>query len=290
MGLGDGPRWWLEYEWVDLSTPAAAPRGRGPSADGPDDARRGGPSAGEDAGSRTRRSALVPASRPAAEPEEPVADAALGAEDLAAALREQIQEAELFTGHGPHLLLVDLDNLRAGPARWAARMAVVLDLARRADYVALAGQVGPVERAVPHLAEFASRAEAVPDGSDVADHALLDSALIVGRAPSGPGQVVVASNDGIFAELVEEGWEVVVLSPGRDAMSAVLREAATRTVDLVDAERTATRRFRSRALRAGAAASSSARAARAEEDEEAGVSPRAGGRGTSTRRRRAPQR
>ncbi len=232
MGLGDGPRWWEEFEWVrlpeltdeDLAPPARTGRGRGPA--------RAAPAA-----------------------EAPAADAALAATDLCDALVEQVDEARVWAARGPRLLLVDLDNLRAGPARWQARMAVVVALARQADHVALAGQVGAVERALPHLAELADLAQAVPDGSDLADHALLADARAYGQAlgpvgRDGAPQVVVASNDGIFAELADEGWSLTVLSPGREALSDRLRDAARRTVDLVDAERAATRRWRSRALRA----------------------------------------
>ena len=250
MGLGDGPSWWGGYEWFTADDLAHA----------------------------------------AAEPAEPtVAGGVPAAADLAEALLEQVDEAGVWHGRGPRLLLVDLDNLRAGPTRWAARMAVVLALARQSDHAVMAGQVGAVARAWPHLAEFAEAALAVPDGSDVADRALLDGArawaLSLGAPPSpapvegaapggtdvdvdeaeheadahraGPpppgGQVVVASNDGIFATLAEQGWSLTVLSPGSHALSDRLGSAARRTVDLVDAERAATRRVRSRALRATAA-------------------------------------
>lgn len=233
MGLGDGPSWWVGYEWStadDLAHAAAEP----------------------------------------VEPALPGGGATLTSADLADALLEQVTEAGVWHGRGPRLLLVDLDNLRAGPTRWAARMAVVVALARQSDHAVMAGQVGAVSRALPHLAEFAGAAQAVPDGSDVADHALLDGArawaaslgvvtapgadaegedLRAGPPPSG-GQVVVASNDGIFAELAEAGWSLTVLSPGSHALSDRLGSAARRTVDLVDAERAATRRVRSRALRA----------------------------------------
>ena len=250
MGLGDGPSWWSGYDWFTADDLAHA----------------------------------------GAEPVEPtVAGAVPAAADLAEALLEQVSEAGVWHGAGPRLLLVDLDNLRAGPTRWAARMAVVLALARQSDHAVMAGQVGAVSRALPHLAEFADAAQAVPDGSDVADHALLDGARAwalslrsgapapapdrqegqgagggaggdAGEHRAGPppagGQVVVASNDGIFAELAEQGWSLTVLSPGSHALSDRLGSAARRTVDLVDAERAATRRVRSRSLRAGAARSS----------------------------------
>jgi hypothetical protein len=248
VGLGDGPKWWDEFEWVRLADlPPAALEPPAPAA---------------------RASA----------------DAALAGSELAAALREQVEEARVWSGRGARLLLVDLDNLRAGPARWQARMAVVVALAREADHVVLAGQVGAVARATPHLGEFAGLAQAVPDGSDLADHALLEGARAYAAALAGvSGQVVVASNDGIFAELAEQGWDLTVLSPGHEALSDRLRDAARRTVDLVDAERAATRRWRSRALRA-AALSPARRGAAARAAGRGGSS-----RGTTRRRARAPR-
>lgn len=218
MGLGDGEPWWTEYEWCTDADLRAVPSTSG--SDSP-------------------------------------AVAALGGNDLASALCEQVAEARLWRGPGPRLLLVDLDNLRAGPTRWQARMAVVVALGRTSDHVVLAGQVGAVERARPHLEELAARAIAVPDGSDLADHALLEGAEAFAQTlpdgavgPGDVGQVVVASNDGIFADLVERGWTLTVLSPGSHALSDRLRDAARTTLDLVDAERAATRRWRSRSLRA----------------------------------------
>lgn len=243
VGLGDGPKWWEDFEWVRLADVVVeAPPPRAARA-----ARTGGAGATTAVTARTGRAGgrvLAPAS-----------DAALAAADLVEALWEQVDEARVWAGDGARLLLVDLDNLRAGPTRWQARMAVVVALARQADHVALAGQVGAVERALPHLGEFADLAEAVPDGSDLADHALLDQARafadgLAAEGLDGPGQVVVASNDGIFADLVDDGWALTVLSPGHEALSDRLRDAARRTVDLTDAERAATRRWRSRALRA----------------------------------------
>lgn len=136
------------------------------------------------------------------------------------------------------VLLVDLDNLRADPLRWRARMAAVVALARDADHAVLAGQQGAVERARPHLAEFAAQAIGVADGSDVADYALLDAAEQVRGELD---QVVVLSNDGIFARLADHGGRLTVLSPGRDALSDRLRDAASRVVDLVELEREAAR-------------------------------------------------
>ena len=151
---------------------------------------------------------------------------------LADAVLARLARRSLWTtGAGTRVLLVDLDNLRAAPARWRERMTRVVALARQADVVALAGQDGPVRRARPHLAGFAARARAVPDGSDLADHVLLDAAAEVpGRA-----QFVVLSNDWIFAALAGRG-PLTVLSPGGDALSDRLREAATRVVDLASLE------------------------------------------------------
>jgi hypothetical protein len=125
-------------------------------------------------------------------------------------------------------MLVDLDNLRADPVRWRARMAAVLWLARQVDQTVLAGQHGAVARAHPHLAEYADRAQPVPDGSDEADHLLLRAA----EAFTGTGgQTLVVSNDGIFADLAARG-PLIVISPGGDALSDRLRTAAARLVDL----------------------------------------------------------
>ncbi len=133
------------------------------------------------------------------------------------------------------VLLVDLDNLRAGPVRWRARMAAVVTLARQADTAHFAGQAGPVERARPHLEEFSARAVAVADGSDIADHVLLeaaaaDTAAALAAGEDGP-QVLVVSNDGIFAALAETG-PLIVLSPGVEALSDRLDDAATDILDL----------------------------------------------------------
>ena len=89
-----------------------------------------------------------------------------------------------------------------------------------------------MRRGRPHLAEFAARARPVADGSDVADFVLLDAADALHADAI---QVVVLSNDGIFASLADRG-PLVVLSPGADALSDRLREAATRVVDLVALE------------------------------------------------------
>lgn len=151
---------------------------------------------------------------------------------LVRALCSWLDENPLWVTDGPRILLVDLDNLRADPRRWQARMSLVVQLARQADHAALAGQVGAVARARPHLAEFAERATAVEDGSDVADYVLLaeaDAVLADGA------QVVVLSNDGIFASLADRA-RLTVLSPGADALSDRLRDAADEVVDLTRLE------------------------------------------------------
>lgn len=192
MGLGDGPSEWDDYEWVRLADLPDTP---------PPPARPG----------RTVR-----------EPRQPLAEAMLA----------WLQRASVWTpGAGTRVLLVDLDNLRADPVRWRERMAMVVALARQADVVALAGQDGPVRRARPHLAEYAAGARAVADGSDLADHVLLDAAE---RVP-GRVQFVLLSNDWIFATLAGRG-PLTVLSPGGDALSDRLRSAATRVVDLAALE------------------------------------------------------
>ena len=148
------------------------------------------------------------------------------------ALCSWLDENPVWVTAGFRILLVDLDNLRADPRRWQARMALVVQLARQADHVALAGQVGAVTRARPHLAEFARRATPVEDGSDVADLVLLAEADAVLEDGA---HVVVLSNDGIFASLAENA-RLTVLSPGADALSDRLRDAADDVVDLTRLE------------------------------------------------------
>ncbi|HEX8497659.1 MAG TPA: hypothetical protein VF661_10750, partial [Actinomycetales bacterium] len=135
-------------------------------------------------------------------------------------------------GTGPRILLVDLDNLRAGPTRWQARMEVVVWLSRLADHTVLAGQHSAVDRARPHLAELADAAHSVDDGSDVADHVLLDAAEAIVAAKA---RTAVISNDGIFVRLAGRG-PLTVVSPGLDALSEKLRDAASRVVDLTAIE------------------------------------------------------
>lgn len=138
-------------------------------------------------------------------------------------------------GSGPRILLVDLDNLRAGAVRWQARMEVVVWLSRIADHSVLAGQHGAVARARPHLAELADAAHAVDDGSDLADYVLLEAAEAISAAAT---RTVVMSNDGIFVRLAGRG-PLTVLSPSLDALSDRLRDAASRVVDLTAVEQAA---------------------------------------------------
>lgn len=193
MGLGGGPNEWDDYDWVRLADlPPAEPA---PAA---------------------MRARIARA------PRQPLADA----------VHALVERKSLWTsGAGSRVLLVDLDNLRADPMRWRDRMAMVVALARQADLAVLAGQEGAVRRARPHLAEFAARSRAVADGSDLADHVLLDAADGV----RGAAQFVVLSNDWIFAGLAGRG-ELTVLSPGADALSDRLRDAADRVVDLAALE------------------------------------------------------
>lgn len=133
------------------------------------------------------------------------------------------------------VLLVDLDNLRAEPGRWGVRMAAMVALASQADHAFFAGQSGAVRRARPHLDGVEATVQAVPDGSDLADHALLDAARALCRRRL---DVCVVSNDGIFAELVDSG-PLTVVTPGRQALSRRLVYAATRLVELTTLEEAA---------------------------------------------------
>lgn len=161
-------------------------------------------------------------------------------DDAAAAMGHWLVDhlaAEPLWAAGPavRILLADLDNLRAAPGRLRARLTAVVALAREADHAAFAGQTGAVRRSRPWLAEFADRAQQVPDGSDLADYALLDAAAAVSATDV---QFLVVSNDGIFAPLAERG-PLALLSPGADALSDRLRDAAHRVEDLVVLEKQA---------------------------------------------------
>lgn len=201
-----------ELEWVDLTLVAAAPvRSRGRS--------RAGALAGPPGASQT-----VDSPPPAAPGE------------LGPAMIAWLRRHPLWVrGTGPRILLVDLDNLRAGPGRWQARMDVVAWLARVADHTVLAGQHAAVARARPHLGALGERAHGVDDGSDLADHVLLNAAeAIVASA----ARTVVISNDGIFVRLAGRG-PLTVVSPGLDALSDKLRTVASRVVDLTAVEESA---------------------------------------------------
>ena len=201
VGLGGGPSEWDDYEWVRLG-----------------DLRPDSPRAG------VRRRARRP-------------NAGTPTGSLAGTAPELLRRVGVWAdGVGPRVLLVDLDNLRAGPVRWRRRMAVVVSLARQADHAVLAGQQDAVRRARPHLAEFAARAQPVADGSDLADHVLLDAAEEI---PGPTARFVVLSNDGIFAALAQRGL-LTVVSPGGDALSDRLRVAATQVIDLAALEASST--------------------------------------------------
>jgi hypothetical protein len=194
MGLGGGPSEWDDFEWVSLPQLPAAPVRRRPA---------------------------------------PAAATEATMEPLAHVLSSWLADNLLWVpGDSTRILLVDLDNLRADPRRWRARMAAVVTLARQADHAVLAGQEGAVRRGRPHLAEFAARARPVADGSDLADFVLLEAADALHDEAT---QVIVVSNDGIFASLADSG-PLVVLSPGTDALSDRLRNAATRVIDLMELE------------------------------------------------------
>ena len=195
VGMGNQRGEQDDYEWIRLADlPAPRPR-------------RAAPVAEEDDG----------------EPG-PLADALVGWVD---------STPVWHAGVGDRVLLVDLDNLRAGAVRWKARMGLVVALARSADHVVISGQHAAVERGMPFLAEFGTVAQPVPDGADLADFVLLEGAQAV---PAERRQVVVLSNDGIFAELADRG-PVTVLSPGASALSDKLFDAARVVIDLMTLER-----------------------------------------------------
>ena len=209
-----------ELEWVDLRlVRALAPAARRPRTSRTTSAPRGRSAAGS-------RPADV--ARPTAAPPTPGT--------LGPAMILWLRRHPLWVrGTGPRILLVDLDNLRAGPSRWQARMEVVAWLARIADHTVLAGQHGAVARARPHLGALGELAHAVDDGSDLADHVLLDAADAIVAAAA---RTVVISNDGIFVRLAGRG-PLTVVSPGVDALSDKLRDAASRVVDLTAVEESA---------------------------------------------------
>jgi hypothetical protein len=197
MGLWRQPSEWDDYEWIRLAD------------------------------------LVTRAHRPARAPEPEDHDAAT---EMAAWLIDELDRLTLWPrAKGPRVLLVDLDNLRAAPSRLRARMTAVVHIARQADVVAFAGQAGAARRSRRWLADFADQVVTVPDGSDLADHALLDRASGVAGKKA---QFVVVSNDGIFARLADRG-PVALVSPGSEAMSDRLRDCAHVVVDLPELEKAA---------------------------------------------------
>ena len=238
MALGNQRGESDEYEWVRLGDlPAPAARRTGTRSTGT-----------RTTGTRTAdgrttppapRAAAAAASARASARAGTAARAVADEEDgdpgpLAAALTGWVEANPVWhDGVGDRVLLVDLDNLRAGAVRWKARMGLVVALARSADHVVISGQHAAVQRGLPYLAEFGGIAQAVPDGADLADFVLLEGAQAV---PAERRQVVVLSNDGIFAELADRG-PVTVLSPGASALSDRLFDAARVVIDLMTLER-----------------------------------------------------
>ena len=144
-------------------------------------------------------------------------------------LRDPIWEPD----DAPRILLVDLDNLRAGPGPLAGPdggrgRAGSPGRPRRAGGAGgcRSGGPGRTWRSSP------STAVAVAAGSDLADVALLAK---VDELDLPDAQHLVVSNDGIFAELAQCG-PLVVLSPGRDALSDSLAAASVRVIDLAALE------------------------------------------------------
>jgi hypothetical protein len=203
---------WDDYEWFRLADVKVAPARRSQGS----------------RSSKTTKSGR-PAPQTAAEAK---ADDDAG-EAMGKWLVARLSAEPLWDDSAAHrVLLVDLDNLRATPVRLRARLTAVVHLAREADDAAFAGQAGAIRRSTPWLAEFADQAQAVPDGSDLADHALLDHAASVKAKPV---QFLIVSNDGIFVQLAKRG-RLALLSPGADAMSDRLNTVAHRVVDLAALE------------------------------------------------------
>ncbi|MGZ4718942.1 hypothetical protein [Oryzihumus sp.] len=222
MGLGGQAPEWDEYDWI-LVPPARLPAGRPEPRTGP-------PSRPRPAGGSSTRPSGRAAAAPAAAPPKDVTD-------LREAVRLWVEQDPVWAASvAPTLLLVDLDNLRAGRVRWQDRITALAALARRFDHVTMAGQHDAVRRARPHLGDLIEHARAVDDGQDLADHVLLDAAKAI---PARQLRVMVVSNDGIFATLKDRG-PLTVLSPDYQALSDQLRARATRLADLASMEREVT--------------------------------------------------
>ena len=255
MGLGERAPEWDEYDWYPAS-PAAPParrtRGAGtrpsgrpeastapthqaPTHEAPAPAATASPGAAgaapTDLAGQGVASLVV---------EEPVVEElgidvqGLDGQSLEDALAQWLADDPGWAAHpGARLLLVDLDNLRAGRVRWQARIDALVALAERFDHVVLAGQHDAVRRARPHLGRYEAATHGVDDGSDLADHILLGAATALHDRDL---HVVVVSNDNIFAQLAAR-WPVSVISPDYQALSDQLRTAAGRIVDLASLER-----------------------------------------------------
>ncbi|HVU73404.1 MAG TPA: hypothetical protein VHE83_10635 [Mycobacteriales bacterium] len=141
-------------------------------------------------------------------------------------------------GPAERLLLVDLDNLRAEPARLRDRLALVRVVARTADRAFFAGETATVARCRAALDDGIGTILTVGSGPDAADLALLEAA----RRRRGSGQsrravqFVVVSNDHIFARVARHGT-LTLLSPDLAAASRQLRAASTRAHDVKTYER-----------------------------------------------------
>lgn len=251
MGLGGQAPEWDEYDWIPVPParlPAGRPEPRAGTRAGTRSGTRAGSQTGAQAGSR-------PSGRPAARPSGRAAAPSApheGFTDLGEAVRHWLEQDPAWSAsNAPTLLLVDLDNLRAGRVRWQERVTALASLARGFDHVTMAGQHDAVRRAKPHLGDLIEHARAVDDGHDLADHVLLDAARAI---PARHLRVMVVSNDGIFATLKDRG-PLTVLSPDYQALSDQLRARATHLADLASMEREVTNARRRAGRRRRTAAS-----------------------------------